>query len=134
MSCAKRKQNDSTEHNDNSPTTKYPKIAFIFSLLIFVTTVVSAVILSFYSKAPSIAKTNSASDQHECHAEIYDVVKYLTFTYVLMVVPTFLLVIHYSISVQKNHYSYKYEKRAQNDGDVELNSISSQKLITTVPE
>ena len=138
MSCAKRKQNDSTEHNDDSPTTKYPKIEFIFSLLIFVTTVVSAVILSFYSNPPSISKTNSDSDPLECDAEIYNIVKYLIFAYVLMVVPTFLLVIHYSITVQKiyyiNNHHNKYEKRAQNNVDVELDLLSNKKLITTVPE
>ena len=83
-------------------------------------------------------KTNSDSDPHECDAEIYNIVKYLIFAYVLMVVPTFLLVIHYSITVQKiyymnNHYN-KYEKRAQNNVDVELDSISNKKLTTTVPE
>ena len=91
---------------------------------------VSPILLSIPLHDSTIFRANYDSEHSVCHAEAYNVAIYLIVALVTMVIPTFILLLHYSFLAHKVYYLYEYEKRAQTDGDVELHSVTNEQLIS----
>ena len=91
---------------------------------------VSPILLSIPLHDSTIFRANYDSEHSVCHAEAYNVAIYLIVALVIMVIPTFIILLHYSFLAHKVYYLYEYEKKAQTDGDVELHSVTNVPSIS----
>ena len=113
-----QKRNDRKGERGNSiDRTSYPDIyrKFFLSLTLCLSSIIVLVFISISLHGSEPFSKDGLSKYHECHTAVLGVAIYLMIAYVIMIISTVLLSIHYSILMPKVCYSG--EQRNQNNNE-----------------